>query len=64
MIDHRARQTGDARRESRLLLEEGLSFDKATELAKAKKIPVGSVWHWATGNIYGPVNSARQEKAA
>jgi hypothetical protein len=64
MKDYRLIQTGSALRENRLLLEEGLSFEKATELAKAKKIPVGSVWHWSSGNVWGPIGSSKQEKAA
>lgn len=64
MIDHKARQAESARRERRALLAEGLSLEKFSELAKGKKIPAGSIWCWATMEVYGPINSAKQEKAA
>ena len=61
MIDHRARQTGDALRESRLLLEEGRTFEQAKIAAKEKRFPVGSVWHWSTGNVWAPIGSAAKD---
>lgn len=61
MIDHRARQRESARRERRELLEENITFEKFAEMAKQKRLPVGSVWHWSTGEIYGPIGSAEKE---
>jgi hypothetical protein len=64
MKDYSLIQSDSARRENRLLLAEGVSFEKATELAKGKKIPVGSVWYWALSSVYGPVNSAKESRNA
>lgn len=62
MIDHRERQRESARRERRELLETNASFEKATELAKQRRIPAGSIWCWATSEIYGPIGSAENKE--
>lgn len=61
MKDWREIQRERARRERRELLETNASFEKATELAKQKRIPAGSIWCWATSEIYGPIGSAEKE---
>lgn len=57
MIDHRSRQTESARRERRQLLFKDMTFEQAQAAAKEKRVPAGSVWHWSTGNMYGPMGS-------
>ncbi|ASJ58975.1 hypothetical protein SMB554_07090 [Sinorhizobium meliloti] len=62
MIDHREIQRGNARGERRALLAEAVTFERFAEMAKQKRLPVGSVWHWSTGEIYGPIGSAENKE--
>ena len=64
MIDHRVRQTESARRERRQLLFKDMTFEQAQAAAKEKRVPAGSVWHWSTGNMYGPIGSAQERSNA
>lgn len=64
MIDHRERQTQSARRERRELLRKDKTLEQFRILAQQGKIPAGSVWHWATGNIFGPIGSAKEKANA
>ena len=61
MKDHRLLQQEKARRENRELLAENITFEQAQTGAKEKRYPVGSVWHWATGCVWGPIGSAKKE---
>ncbi|MDX0227166.1 hypothetical protein RWA06_04645 [Sinorhizobium meliloti] len=61
MKDWREIQRDTARRERRSLLAEAVTFERFAEMAKQKRLPVGSVWHWSTGEIYGPIGSADKE---
>lgn len=62
MKDWREIQRERARRERRELLETNASFEKTTELAKQRRIPAGSIWCWATSEIYGPIGSAENKE--
>lgn len=64
MIDHRQRQTDSARRERRQLLFKDMTFEQAQAAAKEKRVPQGSIWHWATGHIWGPIDSAWEKSNA
>lgn len=61
MKDYREMKRETARRERRSLLAEAVTFERFAEMAKQKRLPVGSVWHWSTGEIYGPIGSAEKE---
>lgn len=50
-------QKESARRERRQLLFKDMTFEQAQAAAKEKRVPAGSVWHWSTGNMYGPIGS-------
>lgn len=54
-------QRDNARRERRSLLAEAVTFERFAEMAKQKRIPAGSIWCWATSEIYGPIGSADKE---
>lgn len=62
MKDWREIQRETARRERRSLLAEAVTFERFAEMAKQKRLPVGSVWHWSTGEIYGPIGSAENKE--
>jgi hypothetical protein len=62
MKDWREIQRENARRERRALLAEAVTFERFAEMAKQKRLPVGSVWHWSTGEIYGPIGSAENKE--
>lgn len=62
MKDWREIQRERARRERRELIAEAVTFERFAEMAKQKRLPVGSVWHWSTGEIYGPIGSAENKE--
>lgn len=62
MKDWREIQRERASRERRALLAEAVTFERFAEMAKQKRLPVGSVWHWSTGEIYGPIGSAENKE--
>lgn len=62
MKDWREIQRERARRERRSLLAEAVTFERFAEMAKQKRLPVGSVWHWSTGEIYGAIGSAENKE--
>lgn len=62
MKDYREMKRESARRERRSLLAEAVTFERFAEMAKQKRLPVGSVWHWSTGEIYGPIGSAENKE--
>lgn len=64
MIDHKLRQTESARRERRQLLFKDMTFEQAQAAAKEKRVPQGSIWHWATGCVWGPIGSAQERSNA
>lgn len=62
MKDWREIQRERARRERRSLLAEAVTFERFAEMAKQKRIPAGSIWCWATSEIYGPIGSAENKE--
>lgn len=64
MIDHRKRQLDKASREHRLLLQKDVTFEQFQTNAKAKRYPTGSTYAWAREEVWGPINSAKEQSNA
>lgn len=64
MKDYREIQRESARRERRERLAEAVTFERFAEMAKQKRLVAGSVWHWSTGEVYGPIGSKENKNAA
>ncbi|MDX0180868.1 hypothetical protein GOC16_08390 [Sinorhizobium meliloti] len=64
MKDWREIQRNTARREHRELIAEAVTSERFAEMAKSKRIPAGSIWCWATSEVYGPIGSKEIENAS